>query len=187
MLRVPGRGQHHADRRVVLKIQLYLIQSAVHARLKHVHNIVLHPRQYHLGLRVAEPGVVLQHLWPVCGQHKSKENNPLELPPLRRHGVHCWLVNVLPAEPIHLGRIERAGRKRPHAAGIQPLVAVLSPLVVLGGGHDADGLTVHKRQHGHFPAGHKLLHHDPVTSGAELLIQHQRLDAVLRLFPCIAD
>ena len=185
--RIPVGSQHNADRRVILKLQLNLIQRAVHTGLKHFHDIILHTRQYDLSLRIPESRIVFQDLWPLLRKHQTEENDSLKRSSLGFHRVHSGLIHVFPAEFIHLFRIERARGKGSHAARIKTLVSILRPLVVLSRSHDPDRISIHKRQHRYFAAGHKLLHHDPVTGGAELLIQHQRLDAVLRLFPCIAD
>ena len=75
-------------RRIVLKLQLHLIQGAVNAGVQHIHNVVLHSAQHHLGLWVAEPGIVLQHLGTVLREHETEEDDALEFPALRRHGVH---------------------------------------------------------------------------------------------------
>ena len=109
MLRISCGGQHHAYGGIVLELQLYLVQGSVHAGFKHIHNVILHPWQNYLSLRISEPGIVLQHLGAVFRQHQAKEDNSFELPALCLHGVHGWLVHILSAECIHLVRIEWAG------------------------------------------------------------------------------
>ena len=107
--RITAGSQHHADCRVVLEFQIDLIQGAVHTGLEHIHNIRFHPGQDYLGLRIAEPRVVLQYPGALRGQHQAEENDALKFSALRSHGVHGLLVNMLPAEPIYLFCIEGAG------------------------------------------------------------------------------
>ena len=50
--------QDHTYRSIVLKLQVDLIQCAVHTGFHHFDNIILHTRQYHLRLRITESGIV---------------------------------------------------------------------------------------------------------------------------------
>ena len=82
---------------------------------------------------------------------------------------------------IDLFCVERARRKRPHTACVQPGISVTRTLVILRGGHDTDRLSVHKRQHRYLPSGHKFFDNHPVARLTELLVRHDLADAVLRL------
>ena len=141
---IAAGSQHHADRRVVLKLQIDLVKRPVNAGFKDLHNVVLHPGQHHLGLRIAKPRVVLQHLRALLCQHQSEEDDAFKGTALRRHGVHGGLINMLLAEFVDLLRVEGTRGEGSHAARIQSLIAVQGPLVILSGGHALDGLSVHK-------------------------------------------
>lgn len=65
-----------------------------------------HPWEHHLGLRITEAGVVLQHLGAIFSEHQTKENDPLKFSALRSHGIHRRLIDLFPAECIYLGGIE---------------------------------------------------------------------------------
>ena len=144
MLRIACGCQNNTDCSVVLKLQIDLIQGTVDTGLEQIHQIVLHARKHNLGLRVTESCIVFQHLRTVCSQHQTKEDDALELSSLCLHGIYRLLVNVFPAECIHLWSIERTWGEGSHTAGVQSLVAVLRALMILGRGHDLDGLSVYE-------------------------------------------
>ena len=185
--RIPFRCQHHADSRIVLKLQIDLIQGAVDAGLRHVDDVVLHPGQDHLGLRIPEAGIVLQHFRPFLCQHQAEEDHAFEGAPLRFHGVNRGLENIFLAERIHLFCVERARRKCTHTACVKASVSVPGPLVVLGACHGLYNIAVHKGEDRHFPAGHELLNDHGVAGSSEFLVQHDGLHAFLRLLQGVAD
>ena len=118
VLRISVRCQDYAYGCIVLKFQFHLIQSAVNAGFKKICQIVFHPWEHHLGLRITEAGVVLQHLGAIFSEHQTKENDPLKFSALRSHGIHRRLIDLFPAECIYLGGIEGTWGKCAHSACI---------------------------------------------------------------------
>ena len=136
--------EHHADRCVILKLKIDLIQCTVDAGFDHIDDIIFHTRQYNLRFRVAEAGIVLQHFRSVRCQHQAKEDHSFERASFCRHGVHCRLINIFLAELFHFFCVERARRECAHSACIQTGIAVSHTLVVLGACHRLDRLAVHE-------------------------------------------
>ncbi len=106
----------------------------------------LEPRQQRLGLRIAEAAVELEHARPVRGQHQPGEERADEgRPPPLELGEHRPADRL--HEPGHLVVGEpRHRRVRAHAAGVRALVAVVDPLVVLGGGQAERRASVAERE-----------------------------------------
>ena len=185
--RITVRCQYHADCRIILKLQVDRIQSAVYTCLHHFDDIIFHTRENHLCLGISETCIVLQYLWSVCGQHQSKEDDTLKFSSLCCHCINSCLINMFFTKLVNFFCIEGAGREGSHSAGVQSLIAVLCTLVILCGGHDFDGFSVNIRKNRHLASGHKLFHYHAVSGGSELLVLHDLLHAVLCLLQRVAD
>ena len=179
--------EDHDDRRLVRELQVELIQLSVDAGLEHVDDVVLQPRQDDLRLGIAEAGVIFQHLRAVLRQHQAEEDHALERTALGLHRRDGRPEDLLLAERVDLGRIERGRGEVPHAARVQALVPVLRALIVLRRTHGLDGLAVHERQHADLAAGHELLDDHLIPRRAERLIFHDLLHAGLRGLHVLAD
>ena len=106
--RVAVRRQNDADCCIILKFKLNLIQGSVDTCLKDFHDIILHARQDNLCLRIAETGIVFQHLRTICGQHQTEENDALEGTSFLLHRINRRLIDVLFTEFIYFFCVERA-------------------------------------------------------------------------------
>ena len=178
-LRIAAGGNDNTDCRIVIELQIDLIQSAVDAGLHHINDIRLHAGQDDLGLGIAESGVVLKDAGAVGGHHEAEIEDTAERTSLRRHGRHGLVVNILTAPGIDLGGVEGAGGEGSHTACVEAGVAVSLALVVLGGSHQLIVGAVHKREHGDLAACHELFDDDAVSGIAELFVHHQFADTVL--------
>ena len=118
VFRISVRCKHNTDCRIILELQIDLIQLAVDAGVDHINDIVLHTRKNNLCLRIAETCVVLEYLWTVCGHHETDEKNTDEISSLCFHGIHGWLIYLLFTELLNLLCIERAWGESSHSTGI---------------------------------------------------------------------
>ena len=143
--RIAFGSQYHTYRGVIFKLQIHLIQCSVNTCVYHIHNVIFHTAKHYLCLRISEACVKFQHSGTVGSKHQAKENYTFKFPAFCRHSIHRSLINVLSTELIHLFRIERTGRKGTHSTGIQALITVLGPLVILCGSHSFYRLSVYKR------------------------------------------
>ena len=87
----------------------------------------------------------------------------------------------------HGGGVVGVGGHGAHAAGVQAGVVVVRPLVVHRGDHGLDHLAVGEAEDADLGPGEELLHHHMVARSAELLVQHDLLQAVLGLGLVLAD
>ena len=176
--RITVRSQYDADTRIICKLQVDLVESSVDAGFKYINNVCLHTRKHNLCLRIAEAGIVLEHLRSVRCQHQSEEDNSLKRSSLGCHRIYGRLIDIFFTELIHFFGIERTRGEVAHTAGVQAGVAVSCSLVVLCGTHRLDRLSIHKGENGNLTSGHKLLDDHLVSGTAEFLVEHDRLDAL---------
>ena len=139
--------KHYAHSRVILKLKVELVQGAIDTCLDHIDDIILHARKHYLRLRIAEPGIVFQHLRSVCREHQSKEDHAFERTSFCCHSVHGRLIDIPVTELLYLFCIERTGGECSHSSRIQTCISVPGTLVVLGARHRLNRLAVHKREH----------------------------------------
>ena len=138
ILRSPG----YTDCRIVLKLQVNLVQGSVHAGLHHLNDVVLHTRKHYLRLRIAKSCVVFQHLRTICRQHETEENDALEGVLAAMASTVAWYTYFL--QNSSTSSVEGAwGKRFPFrrysGSDLHPWRAC-DP----GRNHGLDGLSVHK-------------------------------------------
>ena len=134
-LRIALGGHHHACRRLFGKLHFTLRQRTLAAGAHHGKQVAFHKRKHHLGFRVAEAAVILNHLGAFWRKHQPKVQAALKRTPLLIHrlyrrqkdGAHTLGGNFL--------GIIRVRCNRAHAAGIQALIAVQGALMIHRGNH----------------------------------------------------
>ena len=71
VFRITVGSQNNTDCRIVLKLKIHLIQSAIDAGIHDVYYIIFHARKNDLRLRITKAGIVLQYLRAVLCQHQA--------------------------------------------------------------------------------------------------------------------
>ena len=173
--RIAVARENDRDAGIIHELQIDLIQCAVDAGLKDIHDIIFHSWQNDLCLRITEARIVLQNLRSVLRQHQTEEDHALERTSFCLHGIYCRLEDILLAKIIDLFCIERRRREIAHAARVQALISVFCPLMVLRRSHGLHNIAVNKGENGHLAASHKLLDHELVARRSEFLIHHEFL------------
>src|SRR5438093_5163510 len=127
-LRVLGARENDGDGSVAAFTKRLDCASTRRGR-EGIEEIALEPRQQGLRLRIAEPGVELEHANAVVRQHQAGEEAADERRATAAQFVHHRLMD---ARDELVRRFEpRHGRVRAHASGVGTEVAVSRPLEVL--------------------------------------------------------
>ena len=173
---IATRRHHHRHRGFVAPDRRQRVQAPIHTCLHNVHQVARQERQNHLRLRVAQPAVELQHLWPLGRQHQPGIEDAHIRHPRRGHAIQRRLED----RGLHLGdqlrRRQRRRRKRAHAARVWPVVVVQQPFVVLRRGHDPRRLAVTKGQHRQLRPQQPFFQQDGVARLAKAPVQQDAAD-----------
>ena len=151
-------------------------ERAVAAGLHDRQQVALEQRQDDLCLGVAEAAVVFDDLRAVRRQHQAKIQAAAERAPLGVHRAHGGQKDGAHACTGDVIRVIRVWGDGAHAAGVEPLVMVMRPLVVHRGHHGHDGLAVRKVEHGDLRSGEKFLNYHLTAAVAEGTVEHDGLD-----------
>ena len=183
MLRVAPGGQDHAAGVSVPETDLRLLQALLGDRAHDGEKIALQQRQHHLGLRIAEAAVVLDDLRPVFGDHQAKVEAALEGAALGVHGPHRGQEDLLHAALRHRPGVIGVGGDGAHAAGVETGVAVAGALMVHGGHHGHQRVSVGEGQNGDLRPLQVFLDDHAQAAVAELFPRHHVGDGLFCLLP----
>ena len=142
--RIAFARQYHTDSRIVLELQIYLIQCSIDTCFHHFDDIILHSRKYNLCLRVSESCIVFQHLRTILCQHQTKKDNSLEWSAFCFHRIYGCLINIFFTECFYFFCIERTRRKCSHSTCVQSCIPISCALVILCGSHGLDRIAIYK-------------------------------------------
>ena len=181
--RIAFRGQHHTAGVGIPELYFALRQLSVGHGLHHGQQVTLQQGKHHLGLRIAEAAVVLDHLRPVLRDHQAEIQAAAELPSLRLHRADCRQEDRFHALVRHFLRVVRIRRDRAHSAGVGTCVPVSGPLVVHAGNHRLHGRPVREGQDRDLRPFEVFLDHDPVAAFSELLVLHDLPDRAAGFLP----
>ena len=135
--------------------------------------VAVQKRQYNLGFRVAETAVIFDDLRSVFCNHQTKVKASAESSSLFVHGFHSRQEDFFHAAVV---RIRRNGS---HTAGIQSLISVQSSLVIHGGYHRNQCLSVCKRKDRNLWTSQKFFDNYFAAAVAENFIFHHISDCLL--------
>ena len=161
--RISSRSQHDTDRCIIFKFQLYLIQPAVNTSLENIDNIRLHPRKYNLSFRIAKTSIIFKYFRTILCQHQSDEKNSDKIPAFSFHGCHRWLIDIFFTESCYFRCVEWTWRESSHTAGVQSLITVFCPFMVLSRSHRNHMGSITEAKYRNFPAGHKLFDNHTIS------------------------
>mmetsp|Transcript_16813 Transcript_16813/g.48447 ORF Transcript_16813/g.48447 Transcript_16813/m.48447 type:complete len:403 (+) Transcript_16813:1437-2645(+) len=175
-----GGANDGSGRLSLLESNVDVTEFAVAARDKRLVQIILEEGENYLRFRIAEAAVEFEHGRSGRGEHHARvQNSYVRRPPLGHllHGLDAHVLHL----PLNVRRDARRRRIRPHTPGIQPLIPIESPLVILRRGHEYGRLTVAQRQTARLRASHERFHHARIPRGAERPVAHNFLDRRNRL------
>ena len=161
---------------------------ALGARGEHIEERLTEQRQHHLGFRIAETGVELEHAQSIRGEHQTRvEATDKWIPPL----AECLDAGFQHVTRDILKKVLRAGIRRrgdrAHPAGVGAAVAVKDALVVSCGDEQTHAASIAQPEHAHLGTREQFLDNDLTSRGAETLIAETILQRAFRLLDGAAD
>ena len=189
--RVAGCGQHHAQRAAAIPLGLHLVQPAVNAGLDELAQRRLETAEDGLRLGVAQPAVEFQRVQTaVLADHQARIQEARERRALVGHAADGGQDDLAQRARMDVGRDDRGGRIRAHAAGVGALVAVEQAFVVLAGGQCQHVAAISHHDEAGFLAGQEGLDHDArrvlaVLAAAGEVIAQELVDGRMGLGHCL--
>lgn len=160
---IPGiaaRRQDDDQGCVVIPLEFDSAQTALRAGEQRLKKVRFEAHQQRLALRVAKPGVELQHLWSVGCDHDAGIKNALvgSIFGFHRlnHGTHDFVHDLLAMLLVQ----HRSRRIGAHSASVRTFIAVVSRLVILSRRQRHDVFAVGKDKDTRFLTPEQLLDHD---------------------------
>ena len=155
-VRVACGGENNAQRHLRVPLGAYLIESAVDPCLQEIHQVGLQARHDRLRLRVAQPAVEFEGFdLPLGINHQPGIQKSCVGDSIGSHPTNRWENDFAQRPLMHLGRHDRSGRVRAHAARVGALIPVAQTLVVLTGRQCEDMFAVGHDDEAGFFAGQK--------------------------------
>ena len=128
-------------------------------------------RENNLGLGVAKAGVELDDLRSVGGHDEACVKDAQIRTAFSNHALEDWLDDGLDGLADEGVREVRDWRISPHTTRVWSLIAIIGPLVVLGGRHDVESISVDKGKEGELLTVQELLDDDTGARVAKFVVQ----------------
>ena len=166
----------------ILPLHLDVGEATLGDGLHDGQQVRIEQRQHDLCLRIAEAAVVLDDLRAILRQHETEVEAALEGAALTLHRFDGRLEDGLHADISDFLRVVRVRCDGAHTAGIEALIVVVGTLVIHGADHRHDDITVGEAEDRDLRTLEVLLDDDLIAGVAELVLCHDGLDALDRLF-----